>query len=31
MTLRIIDKIIHGIDTLDGAGVNLKRIIGNPE
>ena len=31
MTLRIIDKIIHGIDTSDGAGVNLKRIIGNPE
>ena len=31
MKIRIIDKIVQGIKTSDGAGVTLTRIIGSPE
>ena len=31
MSYRKIEKIIKGIQTSDGAGVNLTRIIGSPE
>ncbi|MCH8012138.1 MAG: pirin family protein [Candidatus Marinimicrobia bacterium] len=30
-TIRIVSKVVRGVTTTDGAGVNLKRILGSPE
>ncbi|HIO88758.1 MAG TPA: pirin family protein, partial [Candidatus Marinimicrobia bacterium] len=31
MKSRVVEQIVAGIKTTDGAGVNLRRIIGSPE